>query len=85
MSLHKGSYTNHVATNGGGGVPQITTTLHNSYLVKMATLGGGVQNSEKNGYVVFVWPLTEIVYITCSLVCSLYFNCVIKMGCTIAQ
>ena len=35
-------------------VPQKTTTLHNSYLVKVATLGGGGQNS---GYVVCVWPL----------------------------
>ena len=28
----KGSYTKHVATNRGRGVPQNTTTLHNSYL-----------------------------------------------------
>ena len=40
-------------------IPQKTTTLHNSYLVKVATLGGGGQNSEKNGYVVCVWPLIK--------------------------
>ena len=45
--VSKGSYANHVATKGGGGVPQKTTTLHNSYLVKVATLGGEGQNSEK--------------------------------------
>ena len=44
----------------GGSVPQKTTTLHNSYLVKVATLGGGCQDSEKNGYVVCVWPLGMI-------------------------
>ena len=52
----QGSYTNHVATNGLEGVPQKTITLNNSYLVKVTTLGGGGQNSEKNGYVVCVWP-----------------------------
>ena len=56
IKIFMGSYTNHVATKGGGGVPQKTTTLHNSYLVKVAALGGGGQNSEKNGYVVCVWP-----------------------------
>ena len=43
---YKGSYTNHVATKGRG-VPQKTTKLHKSYLVKVATLGGGGQISEK--------------------------------------
>ena len=38
--LPLGSYTNHVATKGERGVPQKTTTLHNSYLVKVATWGG---------------------------------------------
>ena len=45
-----GSYTNHVATKGGGG----SLTLHNSYLVKLATLRGGGQISKKNCYVVCV-------------------------------
>ena len=43
------------------GVPQKTTTLHNNYLVKVATLGGGGQNTEKNGYVVCVWPLNKLL------------------------
>ena len=58
----KGPYTNHVATKGERGVPQKTTTLHNSYLIKVATLGGGGQNSEKNGYVVCVWPLRSHIW-----------------------
>ena len=41
FNLDRGSYTNHVATKGERGVPQKTTKLHNSYLVKVATLGGG--------------------------------------------
>ena len=31
----------------------------------MATLGGGGQNSEKNGYVVFVWPLIPFLNLYC--------------------
>ena len=42
----------------GEGVSQKTSTLNNSYLVKVATLGGGGQNSEKTGYLICVWPLT---------------------------
>ena len=54
-----GVITNHVAINGGVGYSSKTTTLHNSYQVKVAMLGGG-QNYEKKCYVVCVWPL--IVY-----------------------
>ena len=32
---------------GGGGVAQMTTTLNNSYLVKVSTKGGGGQNCPK--------------------------------------
>ena len=32
---------------GGGGVSQMTTTLNNSYLVKVSTIGGGGQNCPK--------------------------------------
>ena len=35
-----GSYTNHILTKGGRGVAQKTTTLHNSYIVKVATFRG---------------------------------------------
>ena len=49
-----GPYTNHVATKRGEGDPQKTTTLHNSYLVKVATLGGeGVKILKK---MACVWP-----------------------------
>ena len=41
----------HTQTMGEGRSSK-TTTLHNSYLVKVATVrGGGDKNSEKNGYV----------------------------------
>ena len=40
----------------GRRIPQKTSTVHNSDLGKVATLGGGGKNSEKNGYVVCVWP-----------------------------
>ena len=34
---HKGACTNHVDKRGGGVVAQMTTTLNNSYLVKVST------------------------------------------------
>ena len=41
---HQGACTNHVDKRGGGRVVQMTTTLNNSYLVKVSAQGEGGQN-----------------------------------------
>ena len=48
--FRKRSYKNYVATKGGG-VPQKITSLHNSYLLIVATLRGGRSKFHKNGNV----------------------------------
>ena len=48
-NLHKGSYTNHVATKGRG-VSSKNHYITNSYFIKVFILGGRDQNSGKNGY-----------------------------------
>ena len=45
---------------GEGGGPQKTTTLHNSYLVKVATLGEGVKILKKMATWFVYGPQTDI-------------------------
>ena len=63
----KGSFTNHVATMGEGGFlnnNNTTRTVHNSYLLKVATWGGRGSKFWKNGYIRFcAWPLSVVFQI----------------------
>ena len=40
INIRGHTQTTYLVAKGIGGVPQKTTTVHNSYLVKVATLGG---------------------------------------------
>ena len=56
----QGACTNHMDKRGGMGVAQMTTTLNNSYLVKVSTQGGGgVKIAQNSVHVVCTCPLNQ--------------------------